>query len=56
MRRPLNLMKIRPLQYGRIDPLSNTYGKVRKLLGLPYYSKRQRGAMDYPDTLTLAIA
>ena len=29
MRRPLNLMKIRPLQYGRADPLSNTYGKVR---------------------------
>jgi murein DD-endopeptidase MepM/ murein hydrolase activator NlpD len=27
---PLTIMKIRPLQFGRYDPLSNTFGMVRK--------------------------
>jgi murein DD-endopeptidase MepM/ murein hydrolase activator NlpD len=29
MRFPLERMKIRPCQFGRYDPLSNTFGKVR---------------------------
>ena len=29
MRRPLNVMKIRALQYGTYDPISNTFGTVR---------------------------
>ena len=30
MRNPLHSMKIRPLQYGAYDPVSNTYGNVRR--------------------------
>lgn len=29
MRYPLDVMKIRPFQFGIYDPLSNTFGKVR---------------------------
>jgi murein DD-endopeptidase MepM/ murein hydrolase activator NlpD len=29
MRRPLNVLKIRPLQFGAYDPISNTHGMVR---------------------------
>lgn len=30
MRKPLNDMKLRQLQYGKYDPVSNTYGMVRR--------------------------
>jgi murein DD-endopeptidase MepM/ murein hydrolase activator NlpD len=30
MRYPLDQMKIRPFQFGAYDPISNTFGKVRK--------------------------
>ncbi|MFY9854918.1 MAG: M23 family metallopeptidase [Terracidiphilus sp.] len=29
MRYPLTVMKIRPFQFGKYDPISNTFGKVR---------------------------
>ncbi len=29
MRFPLTVMKIRPFQFGKYDPISNSFGKVR---------------------------
>jgi murein DD-endopeptidase MepM/ murein hydrolase activator NlpD len=53
MEKPLEIMKIRPMQFGRYDPLSNTIGNIRN------HGKRRHDGWDLvapPGTPVFAIA
>ena len=55
MRKPLNVMKIRPCQFLRSDPISNTFGMVRTKHG----KRKAHQGWDLdaaPGTPTFAIA
>lgn len=52
MRNPLNAMKIRPFQFGKYDPVSNSFGKVRV-----HHTRPHRGwdLLASPGTAVYAI-
>lgn len=56
MRMPLDRMQIRPLQFGRVDPISNTFGFVRVHKDGSRRAHQGWDLLAKPGTLVYAVA